>query len=144
VQRLGVGQYAGVLGIHVHRRPAQVNKTRFRVAGQYIRLLAVIDGDGKKIALAIGAEQGGGLNGIRLGEFTGFEVDGNLAVVGVSEQAAITPQGHEPGRAGIQGTVYPFLIVTKFHQAIEPDRCKDVTPGTGYPVDAQILLCHQP
>jgi len=63
------------------------------VTGQYIRLLAVIDGDGKKVALAVGAEQGGGLNGIRPGEFIGFEIDGDLAVVCVRQQAAITPQG---------------------------------------------------
>ena len=73
----------------------------------------------------------------------GFEINGDLPVIGVRQEAATVPKRDEAGRAGIDGAIYPFLIVTVLDQAIQPDRGEYVSPGTCDPVDAQILLCHR-
>ena len=64
VQGFGVGQYPGMLGIHIDRCPAQIQESRLWSQLQDFITLLVIDGNSKKIAFAVGAQQGRGLNAV--------------------------------------------------------------------------------
>jgi propanediol dehydratase large subunit len=78
VQRLGVGQYTGVFGIHVNRSPAQVDELRFGMQNQNIFALTVVNGYGKEIAFSVGAEKRRRLYGVQLIEFTRLQIDCDL------------------------------------------------------------------
>lgn len=78
VQRLGVGQYTGVFGIHVNRRPAQVDELRFGMQNQNILALTVVNGYGKEIAFSVRSEERRRLYGVQLIQFSRLQIDGDL------------------------------------------------------------------
>ena len=53
MQRLGIGKHAGMLGIHIHGRTAQVEKLCFRMMVQHHFTLIVVNGNLKKTILNI-------------------------------------------------------------------------------------------
>ena len=91
MQSLCVGQHPGVFGVHVHGCAAQIDELCLRMPGQDFFSLDVVDGNREEITLAIGAEQGGGLDCIQVSEFAGFQVDGYLAFIRCGQQAPAVP-----------------------------------------------------
>ena len=138
VQRLGVGQYSGVFGIHVNRRPAQVDELRFGMQNQNIFALTVVNGYGKEIAFSIGAQKRRSLYGVQLIEFARLQIDCDLPFLCRGEQTSAAPEWKEAGCLGVLRRLDPFRIVTVFDQPVEAYGCETVTAGARYPVNAEI------
>jgi hypothetical protein len=115
-----------VLGVHIHRSPAQIDKLGFGMLVQDFLALRIVYRNREKIPLSIGTEQGGRCDRVQLAQFIRIQVNRDLPLIGAGKQTATSPQGNETGGVGCLCFFHPFHIVTIFHQPVEAHRCEAI------------------